>query len=213
MGSSEPAHQSCGHRYWASKVIENEPVLRGAGEEESTRQKEREEKGDSRACAGERAGLGKGGRAKTTSGWDEMMGETRSTRLKAANDDSVLFIQSWRPLVKDGTGAHVTGSSSYIAMKLSSAPCPFIPPHPLSFPSPQCLRKEAENATTTCPPIVPGTSREPSGPAVPPISKSVPTLLFPNLAHSSHHLTCFFSFYQFLHHTTHDHKRTHARTS
>ena len=68
--------------------------------------------------------------------------------------------------------------SSYIAMQLSSAPCPFIPPHPLSFPSPQCLQKEAENATTTCPLIVLGMSREPSGPAVPPILMSVLSLRY-----------------------------------
>ena len=58
-------------------------------------------------------------------------------------------------------------------MKLSSAPCPFIPPYPLPLPSPPCLRKEAENATITCPLIVLEMSSELSGPVVPLILMSV----------------------------------------
>jgi hypothetical protein len=65
------------------------------------------------------------------------------------------------------TARHMYGSLLVYSMTLSSAPCPFTPPHPLSLPSPPCLQKEAESATTTCPLTVPETSRGPSGPAVP----------------------------------------------
>jgi hypothetical protein len=79
--------------------------------------------------------MGKRGRKPTSEEGRQMMGEKRSTRLKAASDDSVS-LYSILALAPYGRGTGTCyGSSSYIAMKLSSAPCPFIPPHPRSVPS------------------------------------------------------------------------------
>jgi hypothetical protein len=158
---------------WASKLIETVAgVVRGwrggGGGKSESEERVRERQRGSEAVGVPLARLGR----------VEKRREERSTRLKAANDDSVslsLFNLGARSL---RTARHMYGSLLVYSMTLSSAPCPFTPPHPLSLPSPPCLQKEAENVMTTCPLTVLETSRGLSGPAVPLTLMSVSFALF-----------------------------------